>query len=162
VTELDSSPSSSGAAVDSSHLRVRMKPAASRAARRVANYLRALGLSDRARVRELSQRIALSVTADNAEQHATRAVAEAQTRFESWRASLYTGLPEGVHPLWLRAFIAARPEHFLSTDMARVKRAARSFGDPVAGVGPRLRSLNPQNLPHATTPYYFLRFLAFL
>ena len=49
ATELESSPGSN-AAVDSSHLRVRMKPAASAAARRVANYLRALGLSDRARV----------------------------------------------------------------------------------------------------------------
>jgi membrane glycosyltransferase len=159
VAELDSSPSSSGTAVDSSHLRVRMKPAASRAARRVANYLRALGLSDRARVRELSTRVALSVTADNAEQHATRAVTEAQTRFESWRASLYTGLPEGVHPLWLRAFIAARPEHFLSTDMARVKRAARNFGDPVAGVGPRLATFTPQEFKLARPPSSFLGLL---
>ena len=95
ATELESSPGSSSA-VDSSHLRVRMKPAASRAARRVANYLRALGLSDRARVRELSQRIALSVTADNAEEHAARAVAEAQARFESWRSALCASLPDHV------------------------------------------------------------------
>ena len=95
ATELESSPGSN-AAVDSSHLRVRMKPAASAAARRVANYLRAQGLSDRARVRELSQRIALSVTADNAEQHAARAVAEAQSRFDSWRGSLFSALPEGA------------------------------------------------------------------
>ena len=105
ATELESSPGS--AAADSSHLRVRMKPAASAAARRVANYLRALGLSDRARVRELSQRIALSVTAESAEQHAARAVAEAQARFDSWRASLCAALPDGVNPLWLRAFIGS-------------------------------------------------------
>jgi membrane glycosyltransferase len=156
VAELDSSPSSSGAAVDSSHLRVRMKPAASRAARRVANYLRALGLSDRARVRELSQRIALSVNADSAEQHAARAVTEAQSRFESWRSSLYAGLPEGVHPLWLRAFIAARPEHFMSSDIARAQRAALSFGDPVAGTGPKLGVFTPQEFKLARPPSSFL------
>lgn len=150
ATELDSSPSSSSA-VDSSHLRVRMKPAASRAARRVANYLRALGLSDRMRVRELSQRIALSVTADNAEQHAARAVAEAQSRFESWRSALCASLPDGAHPLWLRAFIAARPEHFLG-DMSHAKRAARNFGDPSAGTGPRLATFRPQEFEPAHLP----------
>jgi membrane glycosyltransferase len=155
ATELDSSPGSS-AAVDSSHLRVRMKPAASAAARRVSNYLRALGLSDRARVRDLSQRIALSVTADNAEQHAARAVAEAQARFESWRSALHSALPEGVDPLWLRAFIAARPEHFLGADMARAKRAARNFGDPSAGTGPRLAKFRPQEFERARMPSSFL------
>ena len=157
ATELESSPSSS-AAVDSSHLRVRMKPAASRAARRVANYLRALGLSDRARVRDLSQRIALSVTADTAEQHAARAVAEAQARFENWRAALYSALPEGVNPLWLRAFIAARPEHFLG-DMTRAKRAARNFGDPAAGTGPRLATFRKQEFEPARLPSSFLGLL---
>lgn len=154
ATELDSSPSSAGA-VDSSHLRVRMKPAASAAARRVANYLRALGLCDRARVRELSQRIALSVTADDAEQHAARAVAEAQARFENWRSSLCSALPEGVNPLWLRAFIAARPEHFLG-DMARAKRAARNFGNPAAGTGPTMATFTPQYFEPARLPSSFL------
>jgi membrane glycosyltransferase len=154
ATELESSPSSSGA-VDSSHLRVRMKPAASAAARRVANYLRALGLCDRARVRDLSQRIALSVTADNADQHASRAVAEAQARFENWRSTLCSALPEGVHPLWLRAFIAARPEHFLG-DMTRAKRAARNFGNPAAGTGPRLATFTPQSFEPARLPSSFL------
>jgi membrane glycosyltransferase len=154
ATELDSSPSSSGA-VDSSHLRVRLKPAASAAARRVANYLRALGLSDRARVRELSQRIALSVTADTAEEHAARAVAEAQARFESWSRSLLSVLPEGVNPLWMKAFIASRPEHFLG-DLARAKRAAQSFGDPAAGTGPRMATFRPQHFERAHLPSSFL------
>jgi membrane glycosyltransferase len=156
ATELDSTPGSS--AVDSSHLRVRMKPAASAAARRVANYLRALGLSDRARVRELSQRIALSVTADSAEQHASRAVAEAQARFDSWRSSLFSVLPDGVSPLWLRGFIASRPEHFLG-DMARAKRAARNFGDAAAGTGPRLGTFRPQKFERARLPSSFLGIL---
>jgi membrane glycosyltransferase len=157
ATELDSSPSSS-TAVESSHLRVRMNPAASRAAGRVANYLRALGLSDRARVRELSQRIALSVTAENADQHAAHAVAEAQFRFESWRAGLYAALPEGVNPLWLRAFIAARPEYFLG-DLARAKRAASNFGDPLAGTGPRMAKFRPQQFERARLPSSFLGLL---
>jgi membrane glycosyltransferase len=157
ATELDSSPCSS-TAVESSHLRVRMNPAASRAARRVANYLRAVGLSDRARVRDLSQRIALSVNADNADQHAERAVAEAQSRFESWRAELLAALPEGVNPLWLRAFIAARPEHFLG-DLARARRAASQFGDPLAGTGPRTAAFRPQAFQRARVPSSLLGLL---
>jgi membrane glycosyltransferase len=135
-----------------------MNPAASRAARRVANYLRAVGLCDRARVRELSQRIALSVDADNAEQHAERAVAEAQTRFESWRVALLGALPDGVNPLWLRAFIAARPEHFLG-DVARAQRAASHFGDPLAGTGPRTATFRPQQFERARLPSSFLGLL---
>ncbi|HWO10984.1 MAG TPA: glucans biosynthesis glucosyltransferase MdoH, partial [Polyangiaceae bacterium] len=135
-----------------------MNPAASRAARRVANYLRALGLSDRARVRELSQQIALGVTAENDDQHAERAVAEAQARFETWRSALCAALPEGVHPLWLRAFIAARPEYFLG-DLARGKRAARNFGDPVAGTGPRMAAFRPQQFERVRLPSSLLGLL---
>jgi hypothetical protein len=135
-----------------------MNPAASRAARRVANYQRALGLADRARVRDLSQRIALSVTAENADQHAEHAVAEAQARFESWRTELLSGLPDGVNPLWLRAFIAARPAHYMG-DLGRAKRPAAHFGDPLAGTGPRMATFRPQQFERARLPSSFLGLL---
>jgi len=117
--------------------------------RRVANYLRSLGLNDRARVRELSHRIVLDVNADDPEQHAALAVAEAQHRVEVWRAALQ--LPEGVDPLWLRSFIAARPELFLG-DEERARRAAADFGDPLAGKPPRRASFRPQAFEPARLP----------
>ena len=101
--------------------------AAERAVLRVANYLRTLGLSDRRRVRELSRDIALHVTAETPEQHAAAAVAEAQARFDAWRDALYRALPAGVDPLWLRAFIGARPELFLG-DIEAARRVAQTFG----------------------------------
>jgi membrane glycosyltransferase len=153
--DVDSAPAASDAAADSSHLRLRKNPVCVRAVRRVANYLRALGLSDRQRVRELSQQIAEAVTgaaptADE-EQLAERAVAEAQDRFEAWRQALYAGLPEGVDPLWLRAFIGARPELFLG-ELARAQKAAAGFGDPLAGKGPRRAHFRPQEFERARVP----------
>jgi membrane glycosyltransferase len=136
-------------------MRLRASPETSRAVRRVANYLRALGLSDRGRLRELSQQIVLQVTADDAEQHAARAVAEAQARFDAWRTGLYRALPDGVDPLWLRAFIGARPELFLG-DVERAQRAALLFGDPRAGKAPRRARFRPQEFEPARVPQWFL------
>jgi membrane glycosyltransferase len=132
--------------------------AAERAVLRVANYLRTLGLSDRRRVRELSREIALQVTAEAPEQHAAAAVAAAQARFEAWREALYRDLPAGVDPLWLRAFIGARPELFLG-DIERGRRAAQDFGDPRAGRAPRRAQFRPQEFELARLPRW-LRGLA--
>lgn len=143
VDALDSSPSASS-----------REPASEttlRASRRVANYLRTLGLADRARVRALSRELAQAVHAGSAEQHAALAVAHAQARFEAWRDALYETLPEGVDPLWLRAFIASRPELFLG-DLERARRAAARFGDPRAGTGPRRASFRPQAFEPARLP----------
>lgn len=152
---IDSSPVSSGAALDSSHLRLKAQPMGSRAARRVVNYLRVLGLTDRARLRELSQRIAEEVATGDPERHATRAVAAAQARFDAWRDALYHALPEGVDPLWLRAFVRARPDLFLG-DVERAQRAAMSFGEPLAGKGPRRASFRPQQFERARLPRWLM------
>jgi len=125
------------------------RTAAFRAVRRVANYLRTLGLSERARVRELSHRIVLDVTEEDPEQHAARAVALAQARFEAWRTGLE--LPAGVDPLWLRAFIGAHPALFLG-DVERARAAAASFGDPLAGKPPRYARFRPQAFEPARLP----------
>jgi membrane glycosyltransferase len=127
------------------------RPAAFRAVRRVANYLRTLGLSDRARVRELSHRIVLDVAAEDPEQHAALAVAAAQARFATWLAALE--LPEGASPLWLRAFIGAHPELFLG-DPERAHAAAAHFGDPLAGRPPRRASFRPQSFEPAQLPQW--------
>ncbi len=152
---INSAPASNGLAPDSSHLRVRAKPADSRAERRVANYLRALGLGDKVRVRELSQRIVAEVPRADAEEHAVRAVAQAQARFEAWRSALYSALPEGVNPLWLRAFIRARPELFLD-DVERAQRAALEFGEPLAGKEPKRARFRPQTFERARVPSWLL------
>lgn len=152
---IDSSPVSSGAALDSSHLRLKSQPLTSRAARRVVNYLRVLGLNDRARLRELSHAIALDVATDDPKQHATRAVAAAQGRFEAWRDALYRALPEGVDPLWLKAFIRARPHLFLG-DIEHAQRAALGFGEPLAGKGPKRASFRPQAFERARPPRWLV------
>jgi membrane glycosyltransferase len=128
---------------------MRGRASAFRAVRRVANYLRTLGLNDRARVRELSHRIVLDVTADDPEQHAALAIAEAQHRFDVWRAALQ--LPEGTNPLWLREFIAARPDLFLG-DPERARRTVAEFGDPLAGKPPRRARFRPQAFEPARVP----------
>ncbi|MEY2935330.1 MAG: glucans biosynthesis glucosyltransferase MdoH [Pseudomonadota bacterium] len=122
-----------------------------RASRRVANYLRTLGLSDPARVRALSRELADGIPAASPEQHAALAVARAQARFEAWREALYQALPVGVDPLWLRAFIAARPELFLG-DPERSRRAAARFGDARAGKGPQRAYFRPQAFEPARLP----------
>jgi membrane glycosyltransferase len=128
------------------------RSSAFRAVRRVANYLRTLGLNDRSRLRELSHRIVLDVTAEDPEQHAALAVAEAQQRFDVWRAALQ--LPEGTNPLWLREFIAARPDLFLG-DAERARRVAAEFGDPLAGKPPRRAQFRPQAFEPARLPRWF-------
>jgi membrane glycosyltransferase len=153
--DVDESKAENDETADSSHLRLRKNPVSARAVRRVTNYLRALGLSDRRRVRELSQQIAEDVTlaapgADE-DQLAERAVAEAQARFEAWRRALYAALPQGVDPLWLRAFIGARPELFLG-ELSLARDAAAGFGDPLAGKGPQRAHFRPQEFERARVP----------
>jgi membrane glycosyltransferase len=135
------------------------EPGSARAEERVARYLRTLGLEDRRRIRELSVAFARSAAAspgaDDPTQRAGRAVAAAQARFEAWRAAVYQALPDGVDPLWLRAFIAARPELFLG-DLTLAQHAAANFGDPLAGKGPQRASFRPQTFERARLPSWFL------
>ena len=102
--------------------------ATSTASRRVSDYLRALGLSDRTYLEELSGRIAAAVEGRDESDHVRRAVAEAQRRFESWRDQLYEVLPSGVSPIWLKQFIAAHPHLFLGD----VELAQATAAPPIA------------------------------
>lgn len=125
------------------------------AARRVADYLRALGLRDRGCLQELSVQIAGSITGRTADEHARRAVAEAQRRFEAWRDELYRVLPKNVSPLWLKEFIGTHPHLFL-VDVVRAQAAAQTFGDPVAGRGPPRARFRTQHLDPVLVPRWLL------
>lgn len=104
----------------------RLRQSTSRAGRRVAEYLRALGVSDAEQARALAEEIASSAAVDDEEEHARLAVREAQRRFERWRAAVFTGSFRDPDPLWLRAFIAASPEVFLR-DTRKARTAAQHF-----------------------------------
>ena len=125
--------------------------AASTAARRVADYLRALGLRDRACLEELSVAIAGAVSGSDEREHARRAVAEAQRRFEAWRGELYAVLPKEVSPLWLKEFIAAHPHLFLG-DLELGRAAAQTFGDPRTGRKPPRARFSTQHFEPAMFP----------
>ncbi|HEU5075729.1 MAG TPA: hypothetical protein VFU02_16165, partial [Polyangiaceae bacterium] len=134
--------------------RVRHWPA-STASRRVADYLRALGLRDRGCLEELSVAIAAAVSGRDERDHARRAVAEAQRRFETWRSELYAGLPSEVSPLWLKEFIAAHPHLFLG-DIELGRATALTFGDPKTGRKPPRARFNTQNFEPAMLPRWII------
>ncbi|HEX4351282.1 MAG TPA: hypothetical protein VHZ95_00185, partial [Polyangiales bacterium] len=128
-----------------SHVRTRSLEGAARISRRVSEYLRALGLSDVARVDHLSNEFA---------QHATspeEAVEDAQARFDQFLAQVFGENAGTVDPLWLRAFIASAPEVFLG-DVDAARAAAERFGDPrkfqpVVRAKFEVQSLRPARVP---------------
>jgi membrane glycosyltransferase len=143
---------------DSSHIRSKSVTPPSRAARRVAEYLWTLGLSDPERVRSLSEQIVREVPLSDSEEQASAAVRLAQDRFESWRKDVFSTFSREPDPLWLRAFLAASPEVFL--EAAEVARAAAlAFGDPDAGRGPVRARFAEQALEPAKLPGWLAGFL---
>ena len=125
--------------------------ASSTAARRVADYLRALGLCDRACLEEHSVRIASLASGRDEREHARRAVALAQQRFEAWKSELYAVLPDEVSPLWLKEFIAAHPHLFLG-NVALGRAAALGFGDPRTGRRPPRARFDTQHFERLVIP----------
>jgi membrane glycosyltransferase len=128
-----------------SHIRVRSLEAAARASRRVAEYLRALGLHDAARVEQLAGEIAQQATSPE------EAVADAQERFAAFLSAVFPEQADSIDPLWLRSFIAAAPEVFLG-DVDAARLAAERFGDPrkfqpVTRAQFNVQSLRPARLP---------------
>jgi membrane glycosyltransferase len=108
-----------------SHVRARSLDGAARGSRRVAEYLRALGLRDNARVEALAHEFAEQ--ADSPE----GAVEVAQQRFDEFRNAVFGAESDNVDPLWLRTFIGAFPDSFLG-DVVAARRDAASMGDPRA------------------------------
>jgi len=109
-----------------SQIRESSSERAARAERRVAEYLRTLGLTQPERVAELSTKFAELANGSPAQ-----AVETAQRAVEQFTQDVF-GLEVGaVDPLWLRAFIAAQPAVFLG-DVELACKVAVRFGDPRA------------------------------
>ncbi|HMI90956.1 MAG TPA: glucans biosynthesis glucosyltransferase MdoH [Polyangiales bacterium] len=139
-TSLDESPRES-----SSRVRERAE-ARSRAERRVGEYLRALGLSDETRVQLLAESFA-----GEAGERADEAVALAQARVAGYWQALFGDEAESTDALWLRAFVADYPEHFLS-DPEQARAAADRFGDRRTGSTPVCARFAAQQLERVRMP----------
>jgi len=137
---LDESPRES-----SSRVRERAE-ARSRAERRVGEYLRALGLNDEARVQLLAEDFA-----SQAGERADAAVALVQARVAEYWRELFGDEAESTDALWLRSFIAACPEHFLS-DPELARDAADRFGDRRTGSTPVCARFAAQQLERVRMP----------
>lgn len=134
-----------------SHVRGRKASAHSRAARRVAEYFRTLGLVDAQRVRAISAAIAGETHLEDADAHAAEAVRVAQERFERWSASVFENVTPEPDPLWLRAFLEANPEVFLE-EPSLGRQAASEFGDAALGLPPAGAQFAAQKLEPLHAP----------
>jgi membrane glycosyltransferase len=118
-----------------------------RAARRVMEYLRAQGLSNEARVRELAENHAGEPLSPDS------AVTAMQERVDAWRAAVFVGqMPD---PLWLRTFINDHPQLFLG-DVARARERARAYGNFGAGQLPIRAHFQDQELRLFRFPRWLL------
>jgi membrane glycosyltransferase len=121
-----------------------------RALRRVAEYLHALGVSDMTRVDVLAAEI-LASTNQGDDPKPDLAIAEAQKRVELFLQGVFGERADQIDPLWLRAYLAAHPEHFLG-DVVSAKLAVESFGDPFAGIAPAHNQFRDQELKRMRAP----------
>jgi membrane glycosyltransferase len=111
----------------------------------VAEYLRALGLCDAARVESLADEISAGVDTPEA------AVALAQARVEEFRTAVFGADAATIDPLWMRAFITSCPEAFLA-EPEKAKQAAALYGDPRAGRAPARERFRDQTLRALRVP----------
>jgi len=109
-----------------SQIRESSSERAARAERRVAEYLRTLGLTQPERVAELSTRFA-----ELANGSPGQAVETAQRAVEQFTQDVFGLEAAAVDPLWLRAFIAVHPAVFLG-EVELARKVAPRFGDPRA------------------------------
>jgi membrane glycosyltransferase len=128
-----------------SHVRSRSYAEGSRAPRRVAEYLRALGLCDAGRVEHLADELSAGAETPEA------AVALAQARVDAFRTAVFGEDADSIDPLWMRAFITSSPNAFLAEpELARA--AAARFGDPRAGRAPSTERFRDQTLRALRVP----------
>jgi membrane glycosyltransferase len=132
-----------------SHVRVRSLEGALRATRRVAEYLRALGLSDATRIEALATQFAEAASSTE------EAVADAQASFAQFVASVFGDHASSIDPLWLRSFIATCPEVFLG-DLEQAREAAQHYGDPRTFHPPTRARFQVQTLAPARLPSWAL------
>lgn len=135
----------------SSHVREKSTDDASRAVRRVVEYLKACGLSDAARASTLAGECAAETHESNADLHARAAVRRAMDRVAAWQAATFGELGSEPDALWLRAFVGAHPEAFLA-DPGQAGRLAAEFGDASSGRAPRTAHFSEQRLGRPRLP----------
>ena len=136
-----------------SHVRARSSEGSAKAERRVAEYLRALGLNDSARVDQLAGQFA------DVANEPERAVELAQRGVEHFMLEVFGENANNVDPLWLRAFIAECPQLFLG-DTAEARKVAAKFGDPRAFRPPTMAQFQEQELRRMRLPGWLLGLLA--
>lgn len=128
-----------------SHVRSRSSEGVARAERRVAEYLRTLGLLDSQRVDQLAGQFA-----DIADSPET-AVELAQRAIDHYMLEVFGENAGIVDPLWLRAFIGECPQLFLG-DTAEARKVAAKFGDPRAFRPPLNAQFQEQALRRVRVP----------
>ncbi|MFT3926169.1 MAG: glucans biosynthesis glucosyltransferase MdoH [Myxococcales bacterium] len=160
--ERERATSSASASVEhaSSHVRARggSEPF-DRAVERVSEYLRAVGLSESARIQTLALGICEGALMEGALESKLpeRAVAAAQVRVEAFWHDVFGEQVKTVDPLWSRTFAGALPEVFLG-DVAEAQRAASLFGDPQLGRAPTRVQFRDQALHPLTVPRWLVGF----
>lgn len=117
---------------------------------RVAEFLRALGLSDRLRVAALSEEIVSSCEEQDRAQPG-QCVAEAQRRVRDFRREVFGEHEAQVDALWLRSFIAAHPDAFLA-DANAARALVQRFGDPFQGRPPTPQRFREQSFSRMAFP----------
>ena len=126
-----------------------------KATERVAEYLRALGLSDRLRVAALADEI---VSGCDAEAEPGKCVGAAQDRVQTFRRGVFGEDEAQVDPLWFRNFIATHPDAFLA-DVTSARELAHRFGDPFLGRPPARERFVEQSLERLAFPRWALGLL---
>jgi len=128
-----------------------------KASERVAEYLRALGMSDRLRVAALAEDI-VSSCEENEAAEPGQCVAAAQERVQRFRQGMFGENEAQVDPLWFRSFIATHPDAFLA-DVTAARQLAGGFGDPYLGRPPARERFAEQSLERLAFPRWALGLL---
>ncbi|HXS19533.1 MAG TPA: hypothetical protein VN764_20195, partial [Polyangiaceae bacterium] len=127
------------------------------ALRRVAEYLKVLGLNDPAQIEAFARECAAASFSsqgervDNAERLAEGAVREAQRRITAWKEDVFANLDGAPHPLWLRTFLSDKP-HLFMADPGLVRAQIHAYGDPVSGQLPQTARFKKQRLHRPKMP----------
>lgn len=143
----------------SSRVQQRTTEPLERAAQRVGEFLRALGLSEPKRIQALAQEIAAHCARSGDVDHLPEAaVAAAQERVQHFWHAVFGEQARSIDPLWFREFAAAMPSLFLG-EVEEARRAALRFGNPQLGRGPSHASFRDQHLEPLRVPRWLLGLL---
>lgn len=124
---------------------------------RVAEYLRALGLSCRLRLAGLAEEIVSAAEADG-RGSPSECVRDAQRRVKQFRRDVFGENEAQVDPLWFRSFIGTHPDAFLG-DAAAARALSARFGDPWQGEPPAHQRFREQAFARVAFPRWVLGLL---